>query len=85
MDGSIKELSIKFHDRLKTIVNAKIHCTIDEKEDKLYVVFNRLGLQYDTSISNISSLLDGDEDKFERTLDIIVKRVRQYVDHKFFY
>lgn len=84
MDGSMKELSKKFHTRLKTIVNAKINCTIDEKEDKLHVTINRLGLQYDTSISDISGMVN-DEEKFERALDIIVKRIRQYVDHKYFY
>ena len=84
MDEAYKALSINFHNRLKNTINGGIKCTIDIDNDKMNIEINRLGLQYKTSIDEVSRMLN-DISETEKEFDRVVKRFRSYVNHKFFY
>lgn len=84
MDESYKALSMNFQSRLKNTINAKIRCTVDIDEDKMYIEICRLGLQYKTSINGASSMLN-DISIIEKEFDKIVNKYRSFVTHKFFY
>lgn len=84
MDEAYKALSINFHNRLKNTINGGIKCTIDIDNDKMNIEINRLGLQYKTSIDEVSRMLN-DISETEKEFDRVVKRFRSFVNHKFFY
>lgn len=78
-----KAFSIKFYNLLKNTINASVNCTVD-KEDKMHIVIGRLGLEYKTSISNVSRLIDNTSE-MEKEFDKLIKRYRTYVLKKYFY
>lgn len=80
----LKQFSISFHNKLKNTIDAGIRCTVNEAEDKLYIEINRLGLQYKTSIDGITEIIQNGDSAIERAFDIVVKRFRSFVNHKFF-
>lgn len=85
MDEAYKSFSINFYNRLKNTINASIKCKIDEHDNsKLNIEINRLGLQYNTSITGVNDILD-DKDKIDIEFDKVVKKYRSFVKHKFFY
>ena len=80
-----KEFCEDLHNRLKSSINASIHCKIDEEKDILHVNVARLGIEYGTSIKDISSIAETGEDGIERCVTKIVKSFRNFINHKFFY
>lgn len=80
----LKQFSISFHNKLKNTIDAGIRCTANETEDRLYIEINRLGLQYKTSIDGITEIIQNGDSAIERAFDIVVKRFRSFVNHKFF-
>ena len=84
MDEALKTFSKNFYNRLKNTVNASVKCTVNEEEDKLNIEFNRLGLQYKTSIKDISEVINKGESEIEIEFDKVMKRYRSFVNHKFF-
>ena len=85
MDETYKQFSINFFNKLKNTVNGKVRCTVDEKNDKLNIDICRLGIQYNTSVENISELIKKGENDIEIAFDKVVKRYRSFVNHKYFY
>lgn len=85
MEEAYKATSINFYNRLKNTINGSVKCTVNEEEDKLYIEINRLGVQYKTSIEDLSDIISGGEDALEVAFDKVVKKFRSYVNHKFFY
>ena len=85
MEEMYKNFSIGFHNRLKNTVNGKIRCTVDEKNDKLNIDICRLGIQYNTSIENVSDIIKSGETAMEIAFDKVVKRYRSFINHKYFY
>jgi len=84
MDEMLLTFSKNFYNRLKNTVNASVKCTVNEEEDKLNIEFNRLGLQYKTSIKDISSIIAKGEPEIEIAFDKVVKKYRSFINHKFF-
>jgi len=85
MDDMYKQFSINFYNKLKNTVNGKVRCTVDENEDKLNIEINRLGIQYNTSVSGITEMIQNGETAMEIAFDKVVKRYRSFVNHKYFY
>lgn len=85
MEEMFKQFSVNFHRKLKNTVNGGVKCTVDEKEDKLYIEIERLGVQYKTSVDKISEIIASGETDIEITFDKVVKRYRSFINHKFFY
>ena len=85
MDEIFKNFSINFFNRLKNTVNGSVKCTVSESEDKLYIDINRLGVQYKTSVENISKIIAEGDSAIELAFDKVVKRYRAFINHKFFY
>ena len=85
MDEMYKQFSINFFNKLKNTVNGKVRCTVKEDEDKLYIEIGRLGIQYNTSIDNITDLINSGDEAIEIAFDKVVKRYRSFVNHKYFY
>lgn len=80
-----KNFSIKFFNMLKNTVNGSVKCTVDSESDKLYIDINRLGVQYKTSVENISAIIAEGDSAVELAFDKVVKRYRSFINHKFFY
>lgn len=85
MEEAYKAFSTGFYNRLKNTINASIKCTVNETEDKLYIEISRLGLQYKTSIEDISEIMHKGDSEIEKQFDKVVKKFRSFVNHKFFY
>lgn len=85
MDENLKNFCKEVHNRLKSIANASIKCVIDDEKDIFYVNFSRLGIDYDTSIKDISSIVETGEDGIEKCVTKVIKSYRNYINHKFFY
>lgn len=80
-----KSFSISFFNRLKNTVNGSVRCTINESEDKMYIEINKLGVQYKTSVNDISNVIAGGDTSVELEFDKVIKKYRSFIKHKFFY
>lgn len=80
-----KNFSISFFNRLKNTVNGSVKCTVNEKEDRLYIDIARMGVQYKTTVDNVSELINDGDSAIEIAFDKVVKRYRSFINHKFFY
>lgn len=80
-----KKFSMSFFNRLKNTVNGSVRCTVNESEDKLYIEINKLGVQYKTSIENISTVITEGDTAVEIEFDKVIKKYRNFINHKFFY
>ena len=80
-----KNFSKRFYNKLKNTVNASVLCTVNEDEDKLNIEFNRLGLQYKTSVKNLSEVIESGEAEAEIEFDKVIKRYKTFIHHKFFF
>ena len=85
MDEIWKIFCTNVHGRLKSCINAAINCRIDDEKDILYVNISRLGIDYGTSIKDISREVEAGDDGIERCVSKVVKSFRNFVNHKFFY
>ena len=86
MDENVyKDFCIKIFDRLKSTCNASINCKVDTDKDILHVSFKRLGIDYDTSVNNVSDIIKSGEDKIDECVTKIVKSYKNFIKHKFFY
>jgi len=86
MDENVyKEFCIDIHNKLKNTINASINCKINSETDVLYVNINRLGIEYDMSIKNISNVIKNGTDEIDKCFTKIVKSYKNFIKHKFFY
>ena len=81
----LKDFSISFYNKLKNTVNGSVKCTVNVEEDKLNIYIGRMGLEYNTSIDKISSIISEGDDAIDIAFQKVVKRYRSFVNHKFFY
>lgn len=85
MDETVyKNFSIKFWNLLKNVINAQIKCTINVEKDTMYITISRLGIEYETSVKDISNCISN-VSEMERAFDTVVKHYRSWVLHKYFY
>lgn len=83
MDEIYKSFSDNFYNRLKNTINASINCKV-KQDDSLYIEINRFGVQYKTSVKNVSKLINNIEE-MEKEFNKVIKRYRMFIEHKFFY
>lgn len=85
MDETVyKNFSTKFWNMLKNVVNGQINCTPNIEKDTLYIKISRLGIEYETSVKEMSNCIS-DVSLLEKEFDKVIKRYRSWVLHKYFY
>ena len=84
-ENDYKKFCINIWDKLKSTCNASINCQVDTDKDILHVSFERLGINYDTSVKNVSDILKNGEDEIDKCITEIVKSYKNFIKHKFFY
>ena len=85
MDEQVyKNFSISFYNKLKNTVNARVKCTVDAEKDILYITISRLGIEYETSVKEVSTII-ANSSEADKAFDAVVKRYRSWVLHKYFY
>lgn len=85
MDETVyKNFSTKFWNMLKNVINGQINCTPNIEKDTLYITISRLGIEYETSVKEMSKCIS-DVSFLEKEFDKVIKRYRSWVLHKYFY
>lgn len=79
-----KVFSIKLWNRLKNVTRGQVNCTPDEEKDTLYIKISRLGIEYETSIKEVSKCISN-TDIMEKEFDKVIKRYKSWVLHKYFF
>ena len=85
MDETVyKNFSKSFYNKLKNTVNARVKCVENTEKDILYITISRLGIEYETSVKEMSKLIS-DASEADKAFELVVKRYRSFVLHKYFY
>lgn len=85
MDETVyKNFSTKFWNLLKNVINGQINCTANVEKDTLYIKISRLGIEYETSVKEMSKCIANTE-TMEKEFDKVVKRYKSWVLHKYFF